>query len=146
MTQERDIIWLTQDAHDKFTAELADLKGPKRHEIVERISAARDEGDLKENGGYHAARDELGKLEFRITQLTEMLRNFKNEAVAEVVGFQRVENLRKLAVEMHVDDGADNLCDATLRFGHVLTLVFLSVTQSASAPEMISMSSLVIIA
>ena len=75
MTQERDIIWLTQDAHDKFTAELADLKGPKRHEIVERISAARDEGDLKENGGYHAARDELGKLEFRITQLTEMLRN-----------------------------------------------------------------------
>ncbi len=38
-----------------------------------RISAARDEGDLKENGGYHAAKDEQGKLEGRIRQLEDML-------------------------------------------------------------------------
>ena len=76
MTQSTDqgTIWLTQEAHDKLTAELEDLKGPQRQEIIERISAARDEGDLKENGGYHAAKDEQGKQEARIRQLTDLLR------------------------------------------------------------------------
>lgn len=76
MTQsaEQAIIWLTQDAFDKLKAELEDLKGPRRQEIIARISAARDEGDLKENGGYHAAREEQGKLEGRIRQLEDMLR------------------------------------------------------------------------
>ena len=76
MTQSTDpaTIWLTQDAHDKLVAELEDLKGPRRQEIIDRISAARDEGDLKENGGYHAAKDEQGKQEARIRQLEDMLR------------------------------------------------------------------------
>jgi transcription elongation factor GreA len=76
MTQqtEQGTIWLTQDAFDKLTAELANLKGPVREEVIARISAARDEGDLKENGGYHAAREEQGKLEGRIRQLEDMLR------------------------------------------------------------------------
>ncbi len=76
MTQSTDqaTIWLTQDAHDKLVAELDDLKGPRRQEIIDRISAARDEGDLKENGGYHAAKDEQGKQEARIRQLEDMLR------------------------------------------------------------------------
>ena len=76
MTQSTDqgTIWLTQDAFDKLHAELDDLKGPRRQEIIERISAARDEGDLKENGGYHAAKDEQGKVEARIRQLEDMLR------------------------------------------------------------------------
>jgi transcription elongation factor GreA len=67
-------IWLTQDAFDKLQAELEHLRGPVRSEIVARISAARDEGDLKENGGYHAAREEQGKTEARIRQLEDMLR------------------------------------------------------------------------
>ncbi|MCW2852717.1 MAG: transcription elongation factor GreA [Nocardioides sp.] len=75
MTQQtQGTIWLTQDAFDKLTAELADLKGPVREEVIAKISAARDEGDLKENGGYHAAREEQGKLEGRIRQLEDMLR------------------------------------------------------------------------
>ena len=77
MTQassEPNTIWLTQDAYDKLQAELENLKGPVRSEIVARISAARDEGDLKENGGYHAAREEQGKTEGRIRQLEDMLR------------------------------------------------------------------------
>lgn len=75
MTQSSDteVIWLTSDAHAKLTAELENLKGPVRQEIVERISNARDEGDLKENGGYHAAREEQGKVEGRIRQLEDML-------------------------------------------------------------------------
>ena len=67
-------VWLTQVAYDKLQAELAHLKGPVREEIVQRISEARDEGDLKENGGYHSAREEQGKNEGRIRQLEDMLR------------------------------------------------------------------------
>ena len=76
MTQspEHDVIWLTQEAFDKLKDELENLRGPVREEIVARISAARDEGDLKENGGYHAAREEQGKQEGRIRQLTDLLR------------------------------------------------------------------------
>lgn len=76
MTQstENDVIWLTQDGFDKLQTELDNLKGPVREEVVARIAAARDEGDLKENGGYHAAREEQGKIEARIRQLEEMLR------------------------------------------------------------------------
>jgi transcription elongation factor GreA len=76
MTQSTDqgTIWLTQEAFDKLTAELENLKGPIRQEVIARISAARDEGDLKENGGYHAAKDEQGKIEARIRQLEDMLR------------------------------------------------------------------------
>ncbi|MDT9594357.1 transcription elongation factor GreA [Nocardioides zeae] len=75
MTQssDTDVIWLTADAHEKLVAELEHLKGPARQEVVDRIAAARDEGDLKENGGYHAAREEQGKLEGRIRQLEDML-------------------------------------------------------------------------
>ena len=66
-------VWLTQAAYDKLQAELDNLRGPVREEIVARISAARDEGDLKENGGYHAAREEQGKNEAAIRQLEDML-------------------------------------------------------------------------
>jgi transcription elongation factor GreA len=71
---EHSVIWLTREAFDKLQAELENLRGPVRSEIVARISAARDEGDLKENGGYHAAREEQGKTEARIRQLEDMLR------------------------------------------------------------------------
>ena len=76
MTQptEANEIWLTQDAYDKLTEELEYLRGPKRAELSARIGAARDEGDLKENGGYHAAKDEQGQTEARIRQLEDMLR------------------------------------------------------------------------
>ncbi len=73
-TPEHDVIWLTQEAFDKLQDELDHLRGPVRDEIVAKISAARDEGDLKENGGYHAAREEQGKTEARIRQLEDMLR------------------------------------------------------------------------
>ena len=69
-----NITWLTQEAYDRLAAELENLAGPYRAEIVDRIARARDEGDLKENGGYHAAREEQGKNEARILELTEKLR------------------------------------------------------------------------
>ena len=65
--------FLTQDAYDRLSAELEHLKGEGRSDIAKRIEAAREEGDLKENGGYHAAKEEQGKMEARIRQLTQIL-------------------------------------------------------------------------
>jgi len=67
--------WLTQEAHDRLVGELAHLEGEGRRDIVSKISVARDEGDLKENGGYHAAREEQAKQEARIRELKEKLRH-----------------------------------------------------------------------
>jgi transcription elongation factor GreA len=73
-TNSASAAWLTQEAFDRLQAELTHLSGPGRAEIVSKIEQARSEGDLKENGGYHAAKDEQGKIEARIRQLTELLR------------------------------------------------------------------------
>ena len=67
-------VWLTQEAYDKLQAELDHLSGPGRAEVTAKIAAAREEGDLRENGGYHAAREEQGQQEARIRQLADMLR------------------------------------------------------------------------
>ena len=66
-------IWLTQEAYDKLKIELNYLAGPGRAAVSAKIAAARDEGDLSENGGYHAAREEQAHQEARIRQLTHML-------------------------------------------------------------------------
>lgn len=80
-----ETIWLTQEAYDKLRGELEHLSGPGRAEISQKIAEARDEGDLKENGGYHAAREEQGKQEARIRQLEDMLRRAEvGEAAANV--------------------------------------------------------------
>ncbi len=76
-------VWLTKKTHLRLTAELEDLRGPKRQEVIERIASARDEGDLKENGGYHAAKDEQGKIEAAIRQLEEMLDSADTEPAAD---------------------------------------------------------------
>lgn len=73
-TPEQHSIWLTELALSKESERLAHLEGPRRQEIVDEISAARDEGDLKENGGYHAAKEEQGRLEGEILQLKEILK------------------------------------------------------------------------
>lgn len=70
---EPNTIWLTAGAFDRLQAELEQLRGPVRSEIIARLSAAREEGDLWENSGYHAAREEQGKVEGRIRQLEDML-------------------------------------------------------------------------
>ncbi|PRY61709.1 transcription elongation factor GreA [Glycomyces artemisiae] len=68
--------WLTQEAYDRLKDELDELIA-NRPLMAAEINARREEGDLKENGGYHAARDEQGKQEGRIRQLEDLLRNAK---------------------------------------------------------------------
>lgn len=85
MTQTSDTVtWLTQEAYDQLKAELDDLSGPARVEIAKKIEAAREEGDLKENAGYHAAKEEQGKMEARVRQLTQLLESARvGEAPAD---------------------------------------------------------------
>jgi transcription elongation factor GreA len=71
------VTWLTQDAYDRLKAELDHLTGSGRTELAAKIEAAREEGDLRENGGYHAAKEEQGKQEARIRQLSALLENAK---------------------------------------------------------------------
>jgi transcription elongation factor GreA len=74
-TRADNVTWLTQEAYDRLKAELDHLSGPGRIEIAQKIEAAREEGDLRENGGYHAAKEEQGKIEARIVQLQSILEN-----------------------------------------------------------------------
>ena len=67
--------WLSTEAHARLETTLAELTGPVREDIVRKIESAREEGDLRENGGYHAAKEEQGKLEARIRQLKALLRD-----------------------------------------------------------------------
>ena len=72
-TTDREATWLSQEAYDRLQAELDELIAA-RPAVAAEINARREEGDLRENGGYHAAKDEQGKQEARIRQLEDLLR------------------------------------------------------------------------
>ena len=74
MTEPIATTVLTPQGLLRLQAELEDLDGPQRKVIVKKIDEAREEGDLKENGGYHAAREELGRLQGRVDELRQIIR------------------------------------------------------------------------
>ncbi|MBF4459839.1 transcription elongation factor GreA [Pseudoclavibacter sp. RFBJ3] len=80
------VTWLTQETYDRLKAELDELAVNGREEIAKRIEEAREDGDLKENAGYHAAKDEQGKIEARINQLETMLKNSEVREAPEASG------------------------------------------------------------
>ncbi len=66
---------ITAAGIEELKAELAELEGPRRHEMAERIKVARELGDLKENAEYHTAKDDQALMETRIKRLQQRLRN-----------------------------------------------------------------------
>jgi transcription elongation factor GreA len=66
---------LSQSAFDRLKAEHDDLTTRGRIEIARKIETARELGDLSENGDYHAAKEEQGKMEGRIAQLASLIEN-----------------------------------------------------------------------
>jgi transcription elongation factor GreA len=64
---------MTEDQRSRLAADLAELEGPRRAEVVQAIKAAREHGDLSENFEYHAAKNEQGMLEARIRTLRARL-------------------------------------------------------------------------
>ena len=81
---------LSPEAHARLTSELSDLTIRGRVEIAKRIEEARALGDLSENGDYHAAKDEQGKMESRIRQLQAMLEDVEIVQAAPSDGAVRV--------------------------------------------------------
>ena len=75
IVHKEQTTWLTQEAYDRLATELEHLLTVARHEIAKRIADAREEGDLKENGGYHAAKEEQGLIEARINKIEVLLSN-----------------------------------------------------------------------
>ncbi|GAB3132883.1 transcription elongation factor GreA [Tsukamurella serpentis] len=73
---DTQVTWLTPESHERLKNELDTLIA-NRPVIAAEINERREEGDLKENGGYHAAREEQGQQEARIRQLQELLNNAK---------------------------------------------------------------------
>lgn len=78
-----DVHELTQAAFDRLQAEYDDLRTRGKDEIARRIEAARELGDLKENGEYHAAKEEQGKMAARLAQLKKIVENHR---IVEVAG------------------------------------------------------------
>lgn len=66
---------LTQEAYDRLKEELDWRTGKYRLDLAEVIERAREHGDLKENGEYHAAKDTQGLSEARVNQLEEIIKN-----------------------------------------------------------------------
>ena len=75
MSETHEATWLTQEAYDRLASELEYLLTVARQDIAKKIQEAREEGDLKENGGYHAAKEEQGKIEARAARLESILAN-----------------------------------------------------------------------
>jgi transcription elongation factor GreA len=73
---DNQVVWLTQESYDRLKSELDQLIA-NRPIIAAEINDRREEGDLRENGGYHAARDQQGQEEARIRQLQDLLNTAK---------------------------------------------------------------------
>ncbi|WDZ86907.1 transcription elongation factor GreA [Micromonospora cathayae] len=99
---EASATWLSQDAYDRLKAELDELIA-NRPAMAAEINARREEGDLRENGGYHAAREEQGKAEGRIRYLQEFLRTAH---VGEAPSADSV--LPGMVVTIYFDDDPDD--------------------------------------
>jgi transcription elongation factor GreA len=102
VTQQRG-EQLTRAQREQLEAQLAELEGPRRKAIVEAIAVARGHGDLSENFEYHAAKNEQGLLERRITILRSRLQNAEtvDEGATAASGVAGVGS----HVELERDDG-----------------------------------------
>lgn len=95
--------WLTPDAHRKLVEELEQLTTVGRREAEQRIAAAREHGDIRENAEYDAAKDEQGLMEARIRQVRYILENCE---IGEIQDSGRIEVGTVATV---VDDDGDEL-------------------------------------
>ncbi|MFN8039899.1 MAG: transcription elongation factor GreA [Acidimicrobiales bacterium] len=95
---------LSQSAHDRLSAELEELTTHGRTEIARKIQSARELGDLSENGDYHAAKEEQGKMEARIRHIQAVL---ENAEIVEAGGTDRVGTGSIVSISYEGDDDTE---------------------------------------
>ena len=95
---------LSQDAYDRLEAERIELTTHGRTEIARKIQAARELGDLSENGDYHAAKEEQGKMEGRIRHLEALL---EHAEIVEAGGSDKVTAGSIVSIVYEGDDDAE---------------------------------------
>jgi transcription elongation factor GreA len=107
---------LSQAAYDRLQAEHHDLTTRGRVEIARKIEAARELGDLSENGDYHAAKEEQGKMEGRIRQIAAMLENA--EIVAGDENGDSVSHGSVVAIRYEGDDDVERYLIGSIEERH----------------------------
>ena len=100
---DNQTTWLTQESYDRLNAELTALK-ENRPVLAAEINERREEGDLKENGGYHAAREQQGQEEARIAYLEELLDNATIGEAPQESGVALVGSV----IHVYYDDDEDD--------------------------------------
>jgi transcription elongation factor GreA len=106
---------LSQAAFDRLQAEYDDLTTRGRVEIARKIEAARELGDLSENGDYHAAKEEQGKMEGRIRQLAFML---ENAEIIEGDAGDQVSHGSVVAIRYEGDDDVERYLIGSIEERH----------------------------
>ncbi len=101
---DKDVHHLTQAAYDRLKAEYEDLTTHKKIDIARKIEAARELGDLSENGDYHAAKEEQGKMAGRIAHLNAIL---ENHVIVEAGGSTEVRTGSVVTIRYEGDDDTE---------------------------------------
>jgi transcription elongation factor GreA len=106
---------LSPAAYDRLKSEYDDLTTRGRVEIARKIEAARELGDLSENGDYHAAKEEQGKMEGRIRQLSSML---ENAEIVEDAGGSDVSHGSVVGIRYEGDDDVEKYLIGSIEERH----------------------------
>lgn len=110
---------LSREAFERLRAEHQDLTTRGRVDIARKIETARELGDLSENGDYHAAKEEQGKMEGRILRLDAII---KNAAIVEGGGGDVVQAGSVVEIRYHGDDATERYLIGSIEEQHDDTL------------------------
>lgn len=106
---------LSQAAFDRLKAEHDDLTTRGRVEIARKIEAARELGDLSENGDYHAAKEEQGKMEGRIAHLAQLI---ENTQIVEAADSETVSHGSVVGIRYEDDDEVERYLVGSIEERH----------------------------
>ena len=106
---------LSQAAYDRLSAELEQLTTVGRVDIARKIQSERELGDLSENGDYHAAKEEQGKMEGRIRHLTALV---ENAEIVEGGGSDQVQHGSIVSITYEGDDEPERFLVGSIEERH----------------------------